>query len=80
MREKAFKIASNTKYDDYQRGLASKVYKFSDKMSSGRGFVTKPNYQLGNELHRPVIKKFKKRKVYSSLRDNICGVDLADMQ
>ena len=38
------------------------------------------NYQLANELHKPVIKKFKKRKVYSSFKDNIWGVDLADMQ
>ena len=39
------------------------------------------NYQLLNELHKPIIKKFKKRKVYySSFKDNIWGVDLADMQ
>ena len=38
------------------------------------------NYQLANELHKPVIKKFEKRKVYSSFKDNISGVDLADMQ
>ena len=35
---------------------------------------------MANELHKPIIKKFKKRKVYSSFRDNTCGVDLADMQ
>ena len=39
-----------------------------------------PNYQLADELHKPIIRKFKKRKVYSSFRDNIWGVDLADMQ
>ena len=44
------------------------------------GIVNGPNYQLANELHKPVIRKFKKRKVYSSFRDNIWGVDLADMQ
>ena len=38
------------------------------------------NYQLANELHKPIIKKFKKRKVYSSFKDNIWGVNLADMQ
>ena len=37
LRDKAFKIASNLKYDSYQRGLASKVYKFFDKKSSGSG-------------------------------------------
>ena len=35
---------------------------------------------LVNELHKPAIKKFNKRKVYSQFRDNIWGVDLADMQ
>ena len=74
------KIASDPKYDGYQRGLASMVYKFFDKKSSGSGIANEPNYQLANELHKPIIKKFKKRKVYSSFRDNIWGVDLADMQ
>ena len=78
--DKAFKIASDPKYDGYQRGLASMVYKFFDKKSSGSGIVNEPNYQLANELHKPIIRKFKKRKVYSSFRDNIWGVDLADMQ
>ena len=49
-------------------------------MSSGIGVATGPNYQLANELHRQIIRKFKRRKVYSSFRDNIWGVDLADMQ
>ena len=39
-----------------------------------------PNYQLANELHKPIIKKFKKRTVYSGFKDNIWDVDLADMQ
>ena len=56
------------------------VYKFFDKKSSGSGVDAEPNYQLANELHRQIIRKFKKRKVYSSFRDNIWGVDLADMQ
>ena len=81
MKDKAFKIASDPNCDGYQRRLASMVYKFFDKKSKGSGIVTnEPNYQLANELHKPIIRKFKKRKVYSSLRDNICGVDLADMQ
>ena len=81
LRDKAFKIASDPKYDGYQRGLASIVYKFFDKKSSESGVaVTEPNYQLANELHRQIIRKFKKRKVYSSFRDNIWGVDLADIQ
>ena len=55
------------------------VYKIFDKKSSGSG-ITERNYLLADELHKPIIRKFKKRKVYSSFRDNIWGVDLADMQ
>ena len=80
LKDKAFKIANNPNYDGYQRGLASMVYKFFDKKSKGSGIINEPNYQLANELHKPIIRKFKKIKVYSSFRDNIWGVDLADMQ
>ena len=80
LRDKAFKIANDPKYDGYQRGLVSMVYKLFDKKSSGSGVATGPNYQLANELHRQIIRKFKRRKVYSSFRDNIWGVDLVDMQ
>ena len=72
---------SDPKYDGYQRGLASMVYKFFDKKSKGSGIVSnEPNYQLACELHKPIIRKLKKREVSSSYRDNIWGVDLADMQ
>ena len=50
------------------------VYKFFDKKSQGKGLVnnnSKENVQLANELHKPIIRKFKKRKVYSSFRYNI---------
>ena len=44
------------------------VYKFFDKKCSGSDVVTKsatePNYQLANELHKQIIGKFKRRKVY----------------
>ena len=56
------------------------VYKFFDKKSKGSGTTNESNYQLSNELHKPIIKKTKKRKVYSLFKDNIWGVDLADMQ
>ena len=79
LRDKAFKIESDPKYDGYRRRLASMVYKFFDEKSSGSGVTTEPNYQLANGLHRQIIRKFKRRKVYSSFRDNIWGVDLADM-
>ena len=42
--------------------------------------INEPNYQLAIELHKPISRKFKKRKVYSSFRNNIWGVSLADMQ
>ena len=80
LRDKVFKITSNLKYDGYQRGLASMVYKFFDKKSSGSGVDAEPNYQLASELHRQIIRKCERRKVYSSFRDNIWGVALADMQ
>ena len=57
VRHKAFKIASNSKYDGCQRGLASWIYKFFDKKSSGSGITNEFNYQLPNELHKPIIKK-----------------------
>ena len=81
LRDKAFNIAKNPKYNGYQRGLASMVYNFFDKKSAkGSGISNKENSKLGNELHKPIIRKFKKRKVYSSFKDNIWGVDFADMQ
>ena len=81
LKYKEFKIASDPKFDGYQRGLASMAYNFFDKTSNGSGIVTnEPNYQLANELAKPIIRKFKKRKVYSNFIDNIWGVDLAYMQ
>ena len=56
------------------------VYKFFDKKSKGTGIKSMSNQQLANELHKPIIKAFKKRKVYSSFKNNICCCDLADMQ
>ena len=56
LKDKAFKIASDPKYDGYQRGLASMVYKFFDKKSSGSGIANEPNYQLANGLHKPIIR------------------------
>ena len=80
LKDKAFKIVSDPKYDGYQRGLASMVFKCFDKKSKGSGIKFISNQQLANELHKPIIRKFEKRKVYSSFKDNIWGVDLADMQ
>ena len=54
LKDKAFKIANNSNYDRHQRGLVSMVYQFFDKKSKGSG-INKPNYQLANELHKPII-------------------------
>ena len=62
------------------------VYKFFDKKSSSSGVPMlanndiKENLQLAEELHKPIIRNFKKRTVYSGFKDNIWGTDLADMQ
>ena len=56
------------------------VYKFFDKRSSGSGVATDPIYQLANDLHRQINGNFKRRKLYSSFRENIWDLDLVDMQ
>ena len=58
LRYKAFKIARDPKYDGYQGGLASTVYTFFDKKSSGSGIINEANCQLADELHKPIIRKF----------------------
>ena len=83
LRDKAFNIAKDLKCDGYQRGLAFMVYKFFDKKSEESGVNTKltpQNRQLSEELHKPIIKNFEKRKVHAAFKDNIWGADLADMQ
>ena len=80
LRDKAVNIAKDPKYDGYQRGLASMVYKFFGKKTAGSGVKSIPqNEQLAEELHKLIIRKFKKRKVYSAFKDNVWGADLPDM-
>ena len=87
LKNKAFNIAKDPKYDGYQRGLASMVYKFFDKKSASladtstkAGGVTtltnkylSQNQHLAKELHKPIIRKFKKRKCTQYLKP-ILGV------
>ena len=85
LKDRAYNISSNPEYDGYQRGLASMVYRFFDKKSTGSGFKKLKNMArnssiLADKRHKPIIRKFNKRKVYSQFKDNIWGVDLADMQ
>ena len=82
LHDKAFNIAKNLKYDVYQWDLASMFYKFFDKKTSGGDIKNRTisNKELAEELCKPIIGKFKKRKVQSSVIENIWGADLADMQ
>ena len=97
LKNKALKIAMDLKINEYQRGLASMVYKFFDEKTKGSGIksdkrfpesskklnksvkILPENKILAKELHKPIIKNFKRRKVYSTFKDHIWGVDLADM-
>ena len=70
-------------------GLASMVYRFFDKTSSGSGDNTHANNErlfnlatqkIAEELYELIFRKFKKRKVYSGFKHNIWGADLADVK
>ena len=87
LRDKTFNIVKKTKYDAYQRVLSSMVYNYFDKISAGANtsvgaikisFMS--SQQLVMELYKPVIRKFKERKVYLSFKDNIMDADLSHMQ
>ena len=94
LRDKAFNIARNPKYGVYQRELAPMAYKFFDKDSTGSHVNTPADksafnnerpldlatQKLAEELHKPIIRKLKKKTVYPGFKDNIWGADLADMQ
>ena len=78
MGDREYEIAINPNYDGYQRGLASMVYKCFDRKI---GLETKANVNevLAQELQKPVIKKFKRRKVYARFKDNTWAADFAEM-
>ena len=86
LKNKAFDIANDPKYDGCQRGLVSVVYKFFDKKFKGSGAkhvntkLIPHNEQLAEELHKHIIRKFEKRKVHAAFKDNVWGADLPDMQ
>ena len=82
MRDKAFSFAKIPKYDGYQRGIASLIYRFFDKTIAG-GVVKNEimkNKELSKELHKRIIRKFKKRIVHSPFVGNIWGSDLPNIQ
>ena len=73
LKDIAFENSRNPKYDGYQRGLTSMAYKFCDKKSKETGIKSMTNQQLANELHKPIIRKFTKKK-YNLLLRIIFGV------
>ena len=78
----ALNIAKNSKYDGYQRRLASVVYSFFDKKNSGSGIknVNASNEGWARALHKAIIRKFNKRNVHSSFLNNTWDANLADIQ
>ena len=76
MKDKAYEIAINPKHDGYQRALASMVYRFFDQKTASGVSV---NEELAQELHKPVIKKFKTRKVYVKFKVNIWAAHFSEM-
>ena len=59
MKDRAYEIARNCKYERYQKALAKMVYKFFDKKTGLRVSV---NEKVAEKVHRPVIKKLRKKK------------------
>ena len=80
LRNKVFNLAQNLKYYGYQKSLASMVYDFFERKTSGSDIKNISNKELAEELNKPIIRKVNKRKVHSSFTDNIWGADLANMQ
>ena len=85
LKDKAFNIVKDPKYDEHQRGLASMVYKFFDKKSKGSGVSTlanksaikyvSQNQQLAEELHKSILKIKKKEECTRHLK-TIFGVPI----
>ena len=75
MHDKAFNIAKNPKYDGYQWGRSLMIYNFFDKGTSSKTVKTENilNKELAEELYKPIIRKFEKRK-YTHLSYAIFGV------
>ena len=77
LRDKAFNIAKNPKYDGYQSAFASLFYKFFDKKTlvGTVKSVVICYEELAEELSKPSIRKFEKRNVHSSFMNNIWSAD-----
>ena len=64
LQDKAFNIATNPRYDRYERSLASMIFKFFDKKTAGSAVIDEimQNKELAEQLHKPVIRKLGKSK------------------
>ena len=82
LRDKGFDIGKHSENNAYQHGIALLVYKFFDKTTSGVTIKKEimQNQQLVEELHKPIIGAFEKRKAHSSFINNIWSANRADMQ
>ena len=80
--DKVFDIAKNPKYDGYQRGLALMVYEFFDESISNGTVKTEAisSKERPEELQKPIIRTFQKRKAHLPFIVNIWSADLADVQ
>ena len=77
LKDRAYEIARNRNYHGYQRALTSMVYKsFWEKTGSGISAIE----QLAEKLQKPVIKKFKRRKIYARFQFNIWATNLPEME
>ena len=82
LRNKAFNIAKNPNYDEYERGIASMVYTFLDKKSAGSGVnaninkSTINNKKLAQELHKTIIRKLKKTQFIQDSKKILCVIDI----
>ena len=77
MGDMAYEIPRNRQYNVCQRTFTSMFYKFFGKKTGLGMSITE---QLAEELHKPVIKKFKRKKVYARFKDNIWAADLAEIE
>ena len=77
LKDGAHKIARNCGYDGRQRTLANMFYKSFDQKTRPGVSV---NETLAEELHKLVVKRFKRKKVYARFKDNIWAADLLEMR
>ena len=80
MKDRAYEIARNHGGDGYQTALASMIYKFFDKKAGSRTIVTSRalvsiNEALAEEVHKPLAKKIKRRKIYARFKDKVWAAD-----